>query len=426
MKQLLLGMCTLLTASTFAQVTLDGEVRPRSEYRHGYGVLAPDDTDAGFATTQRTRFNASYTSDKYKVYVSLQDVRTWGEVGTFDLGANSVNRATVNQAWAELFLDPEKSKSLKFGRQPLSYDDERIFGATEWVQQGRRHDVMLYKYSKGSFKLDAGAAFNQQNGNDLLENNYTLNNYKALQYVWAHKEWDQFKASVLFLNNGNQKRDANNVVIDGDDAIVKYSQTYGTHFHVFPKNPFNIVGNFYYQGGKDQEDREISAYLASLEFNYNVTQAFSAGIGAELISGNDADTKATENNRFNPFYGTNHKFNGLMDFFYVGGRGVTSGINDLYLKFGYKVNDKFSMTLVGHNFTANGDNMVNGKNEREIGTEIDWTFVYKIYPEVTLTGGYSQMFASEGGANIAADGQTYKNLNNWGWLMLSFKPKFLN
>jgi hypothetical protein len=50
---------------------------------------------------------------------------------------------------------------LKIGRQEISYDDERVLGATDWIQQGRRHDAIVLKLVQSGWQVDLGAAFNQ-------------------------------------------------------------------------------------------------------------------------------------------------------------------------------------------------------------------------------------------------------------------------
>ena len=43
-----------------AQFTLDGEFKPRTEYRNGFGSIIPDAADAGYAISTRLRLNAGY------------------------------------------------------------------------------------------------------------------------------------------------------------------------------------------------------------------------------------------------------------------------------------------------------------------------------------------------------------------------------
>ena len=53
-KQYLIITLFFLTANAiYAQFTLDGQFRPRTEYRHGFGSLIPDAADAGKAARQR-------------------------------------------------------------------------------------------------------------------------------------------------------------------------------------------------------------------------------------------------------------------------------------------------------------------------------------------------------------------------------------
>ena len=78
-QYVLIGLLALMFQFSQAQFTLDGEFRPRTEYRHGYGNLIANDADAGFATSTRLRLNAGYKTEAYQFYVSLQDVLVWGE-----------------------------------------------------------------------------------------------------------------------------------------------------------------------------------------------------------------------------------------------------------------------------------------------------------------------------------------------------------
>ncbi|HCO85093.1 MAG TPA: hypothetical protein DIT95_16405, partial [Arenibacter sp.] len=71
---LLFTLIALYGSIARAQFTLDGEFRPRTELRHGFGSIIAEDADAGFGVSTRIRLNAGYTIDAYTFYVSLQDV----------------------------------------------------------------------------------------------------------------------------------------------------------------------------------------------------------------------------------------------------------------------------------------------------------------------------------------------------------------
>ena len=78
-KLLFIGICCLLWGSQVkAQFSLSGELRPRTEYSHGFSTLAAEDQKPSVFTSQRTRLNFDYKMDLLKVGLVLQDVRIWG------------------------------------------------------------------------------------------------------------------------------------------------------------------------------------------------------------------------------------------------------------------------------------------------------------------------------------------------------------
>ncbi|MCT4698553.1 alginate export family protein [Tenacibaculum haliotis] len=392
----------ITTTLTYSQLKIDAEIRPRVEYRHGYKTLFPNNANAALFTSQRTRLNFSQSIEKLNFYVSIQDVRVWGDVPQLNSADN--NGLSLHQAWAEILLDA--NYSLKLGRQEIIYDDSRIFGNVGWAQQARSHDLALFRYKKGSFKADLGLAFNQSKENLTGTDLTTPNTYKAMQYAWLHKDWNNFSGSFLFLNNGLQSTDG-----------LKYSQTIGTHLKK-RKNNLSIAANLYYQFGNDVANNDLSAYLVGLEVNYKVTDKTTIGLGTELQSGNDYNSTTGKNNAFTPFYGTNHKFNGFMDYFYVGNHGNNVGLLDIYAKAKFKLNTKSSLTVFVHNFSAAAD--INTSVSKQLGTEIDVVYAYKFTKEVGFKSGYSQMLASESMEVLKVNSDN--NTNNWAWVMVTINP----
>jgi len=404
MKHLLIAVLVLISVQSFAQLTISGELRPRAEYRNGYKTLTADASDAALFVSQRTRLNTKYVTDDYTFFLSFQDVRVWGDVKQL---ADNGNSLALHQAWGQVKFSP--NFSVRFGRQEIIYDDSRMFGNVGWAQQGRSHDAAIFKFGNENYKLDLGVAYNQ-NGAALFGNIYSVaGNYKAMQYAWFHKDWSNVKASFLFLNNGLQN------VVDED---LRYSQTLGTNLKFKAASNLNVAVNAYLQTGKDVADRDLSAYLVGLDLGYKASSKVNLGLGFEMQSGNDYDGDASENKAFTPFYGTNHKFNGFMDYFYVGNHGNSVGLVDIYAKIGTKLGDKSSLTAFVHSFSAQSE-IANGV-DKNLGTELDLVYGHKLNKDVSIAAGYSQMFAKEGLEVLKnnADG----NGNNWAWLMLTIKP----
>ena len=408
-KFLLLIFTLFIVNQVFSQFTLSAELRPRTEYRNGFKTLISDAQDAAFFTSQRTRLNTKFAKENYTLFISFQDIRVWGDVS--QLNVSDKNGLALHEAWG---LVNFSNLSVKAGRQEIVYDDQRMFGNVGWAQQGRSHDALLLKFNSNNLKLDLGFAFNQEN-EALFNTTYLLNgNYKALQYVWLNNKWTKVQASFLILNNGLQYVDSAN----NNNNEVRYSQTFGTHLKINLSPKFNSNINLFYQTGNDISNRDISAYLIGADFSYKASENVNLGFGLELQSGNDYNENPSKNKAFNPFYGTNHKFNGFMDYFYVGNHINSVGLTDIYASANFKLNPKSNLSIYAHNFSANAN--LTAYANKQFGTEIDLVYAYKMNADVSISGGYSQMFAAEGMEILKQnfDG----NSNNWAWLMLTINP----
>ena len=137
------------------------------------------------------------------------------------------------------------------------------------------------------------------------------------------------------------------------------------------------------------------------------------------------DDTDVEINSFAPLFGTNHKFNGWMDYFYVGNHGGSVGLTDINATIGFKQN-KFSAKVIPHFFSAaanvidsNGDKM-----DANLGTEVDFTVGYKLSKAVSINAGFSKMFATDT-MEVLKGGDKDVN-NSWGWFMVTIKPKLFS
>lgn len=409
----------------YAQFSLSGEFRPRAEYRHGFKTLFTDADTAAWQISQRTRLNAQYKVDNLRFGLSIQDVRFWGETPQLVAGSN---RMMMHQAWAEYGFS--EHVSLKLGRMELVYDDARIFGNVDWAQQARAHDLALLKYEK-NYKLHLGIAYNQRE--DLLKGSmYGLgSNYKSMQFLWYNRSIGKLGMSVLFLNNGMERRfteQVNGATVNKYKTV--FSQTAGTHLN-YKAGKLSAYGNFYFTGGKDVTERELKAINVMAGLDYSLNKGFGLGAGWELMSGTSQKEKLDNpanyvNKSFNPFYGTNHKFNGFMDYFYVGNHINNVGLSNLFLNLSYK-KGKGSYLITTHFFSAAADVVKPGQPgqllDKGLGTEIDFSFTYRLNYITTLSGGYSQLFATE--TMEVLKGGSQKTTQNWAWLMISFRPVFV-
>ncbi len=401
----------VLPGMMVAQFTLGGEIRPRAELNRGYKSLAATDQKASLITTQRTRLNGMFKNEYVLTKLVLQDVRQWGNQK--QLVGNEANSISVHEAWAEISFSSELS--LKAGRQEVIYDDHRIFGSVAWAQQARSHDMFLFKYKKG-IDLHAGFAFHQND--EIVNSHYDgPDAYKNLQFLWMHKKWDASKLSLMFLNNGiGESTDG---LANTEKQKVMYSQTIGGRF-VTDLNAVGIAANAYVQTGKDNIDRSLSAYNLLLEVSGKLSKSTGLTGGVELLSGTAWDEDADKNKSFSPFYGTNHKFNGFMDYFYVGNHMNTVGLTDIYAKVSHQV-DKLSFGGNIHYFSAAAD--IGEDVDKGLGTEIDLSMGWKFKPMIKFDFGWSTLFATESMQMLK--GGDHEEFQQWGYVMITVTPDFI-
>jgi hypothetical protein len=407
-QYIILGLLLACYQFASAQFSLSGEFRPRSEYFGNGGNFTggsfPAQTavsgDEGFIRTSvRAAINAAYKTESYNLYVGFQEVFVFGDRQQISTAGNGSFR--VQEAWADLKLG--EFTSLKVGRQQLSYDDQRILGGLGWAQQARTHDAVVYKYKKDGYNLDIGASLNTTA--DEVYNNVTLFTYRDMGFVRANKKFGKLNFSALALVNTFQNgttfspagSDKATLLTAGIHAGYK-SGILGLSSNVFLQEGNRMVGSYQDVSG---------AYLASLDATIKASDKVTILAGIEAISGSKDDTAA-----FFPLFGTNHKFNGLIDRFYVGNHANANGLVDLNIGAKFGLPKGYSLTAKFHNFSEeSGDG-------NALGNELDFV-VAKGFKGFKLVGGYSHFFEPDTAPANAKDTQ------NWAWLMLVIKPKFL-
>lgn len=405
----ILGATELLAQEFKADIQL----RPRYEYRNGYKELMKDGAYPNSLISQRSRLNLNFAQEKLKVKFSLQNIRTWGDVPTSSV--SDKNGIAVYESWASYNF--AEKWSAKIGRQVLAYDNQRILGGIDWAQQGQSHDALVIRYKDEKQQLDFVAALN---ANDALYDSPYAINYKNMQMLWYHKDFNQIKWSLLALNNGFQYQN-----LDKNKLSVANQQTLGTYLK-WNSSSWNADFSAYFQTGETalgQDKAKVSAYYASLNIGHQINEQFKIEIGTEYLSGTDQNDTSGKIKSFHPLFGTNHIFNGFMDYFYVGNHKNSVGLHDLYGKLNFAKN-QWQFTLSPHVFSsaANMYQPVNSeKLDAFLGTEIDLMISYKFTDYILLNGGYSQMFATDSMEHLKGGNKSYDN--NWAWVMISINPE---
>ena len=414
LKTIGLSLIGLIGFSTFAQeFDANLQIRPRYEYRNGFKSLIKDTEKATSFVSQRSRLNFNFKQEKLKLKLTLQNVRTWGDVTTTTTADK--NGIAVFEAWAQYDFDAKWSARL--GRQVISYDNQRILGEIDWAQQGQSHDAAVISFHPVNHQLDLGVALNADKENLVAPTTPYTTNYKSMQYAWYHTQFSKVNMSLLFLNTGYEY--AKTIT----DLEVDYKQTFGTYLS-YKDSKWDTNLGLYGQSGKSS-DKNVSAFYAGANLGYALTDKFKVALGYEFLSGKDQDDTSSDFKSFTPLFGTNHGFNGFMDYFYVGNHLNSVGLSDAYLKLNYTQN-KWQFNLIPHLFSAPNTvlDAANQKMDSYLGTEIDFTTSYTLQKDITITGGYSQMFGSNTLERLK--GGDAGNTNNWAWLMVSFSPRIFS
>jgi hypothetical protein len=510
----LLGSCMLMALTLNAQLTLTGQLRTRTEIRNGLGNLVLKNSKPAAFTSQRTRLTFGYKWDRLTFSASVQDVRVWGQDASSISNADG-NRFMLHEGWAELALFNKADTTfkvkgidlmtIKIGRQELIYDDVRLLGNLDWLQQARRHDMALLKTVHKGWQVDLGYAFNQNSdafgitntsyvpsnvapyvknslgqlvptpagllpmapagnagnnsaktGTPVWTNPPNTNggnqDYKSFTSLYISKKFSQTKFSFLFFNDnfGKYKVDS------AGSATAGY--VYGRRFaSAGPADSFNYTGKhkrytyglminhtlgnasgfgkiaiqaaYYAQSGKNRDGITMKK---SYHFTSSITyqkKKWSITPGYDILSGNDAST--TEDEKFDPLYGTPHRHWGYMDYFYVGTGSPAGGLKNPYLKLKYTGNT-LSAGVDVHGFSIHKDmKKADGVTiTKKLGTEIDFLLNYNMNKFTMLEAGYSVMYAknsmaiAKAQANSDVTAASYKKTGTWFYLMLRFSPDF--
>jgi hypothetical protein len=253
-----------------------------------------------------------------------------------------------------------------------------------------------------------------------------------MQYGWVNYAFSEsFSASYLAMGLGQQ------VNLINKDSIPSYHDNYtlttGTRL-MYKKNKFEASSNLFVQLGSQATwpAKNTQAWLANLDVFYSPSDRWKIGVGYEGFSGNSqTDTSKAYKKvqrAFNPYFGTNHKFNGEMDYFYVGNHIGSVGLQDIYFSVKH-IRSKFWVLVSPHLFLSQADvldksvllsNGIIKSMDPYLGTEIDLSAGFKFNDEISCQLGYAQMFATN--TMQALKGGDPSLTANWGWVMLIYKP----
>ena len=412
--------------STNAQnVVIDGEIRPRTEFQDGFKTPILSTNDPGIFTSQRTRLGVGFTSGLLTAQITLQDSRVYGQFANSDATAST----GIYEAWADVLLFP--GAACKIGRQPLKYDDNRLFSAPAWSITGTTHDLAIFKYSINDFQVHVGLAYNN-NREIASETFYTPGSkYRSMGYLWlSTPTYNGFTISGLVVDEGLQDTLGLGGTANYKKTSMNQAITYGGNLKYENSDfPLSGLATAYFQTGKNITDQTLDGKLLALKLNYSISNAISASLGTDYISGDRNGTTDGIQRNFKKLYGADHTFNGYMDYWNTP---LTQGLLDYYGSITAKVSDELTLEGGYHVFNTefSGKNKKGVAFEKELGSEFDFLVTCKLNSWTTVQGGYCRYFSNNNtfiAKDMVTNASTIPSVRSpqWAYLMFTIKPTFL-
>ena len=440
MKRKLLALCVAAfavaaaaqesEAPDYGDFTVDAQVRARGEFRTGLGTLSDGRTPSNLAVNDRVRLSFGWERQNISMKIAAQHTATWYDGGQ----KNTAGRIALHEAWAKLTFG--QGFFAQAGRQVLSYDDERLFGAHDWDPTGRTHDALRLGWANTMHQVHAIVSFNQS-ADVVGDINYDINPsktrfYKNMQALWYHFGGSDapFQISALLANQG---------VSDAAGNGVNYMQTLGTYASYDGRRFFGDA-SLYYQIGSDRNGDDVRAFMASANVGMKFAPQWRVSVGDDYLSGGDG--MPGTNRTFNLLYGSYHEFLGAMDYYGYGALPLY-GLNDLHAKASWQACPKFDMSMACHWYVTGRPinnylrkpteeltdpakiaimRRYNGKYrfQQNLGGELDLEASYRPWKFLTLRAGYSMMIATE--TMQLFKGDDTSTFHNWGWLSFDLNP----
>lgn len=429
MKRLLfIGMFIILASGLHAQFVLQGEFRPRFEYRSGYrNIIAQNQDDAVFVS-QRTRLNLYYTMPRVSFGLSIQDVRVWGDETLVSSNGVFGDAASLdlNEGWINIILYPKGN--LKMGRQFWAYEDERILSVRNWNQSQVKYDGVLFQHNSNGFRIDVALSWNSSLEN-IYGNNYPSDRMKTMNFIYIRKkvaDWASISGTAFL--SGFARTDTT--------PEINLQQTYAGYLNINQGDLSAIVSGFY-QAGLSRKGRETSAYMFSVKGKYNLG-AVTLGAGIDYLSGNDAAREDAsyqdKEHSFDLLYGNTHGYYGHLDLFSSMQKATASGgLVDIFLNFSWKFVPKATFNTDLHYFTLQNnvvDKLYEGQGvqylDKALGPEADLNVSWDILDFLNLKGGYSFMLPTSSMEALQGIVPGESKPAQWVWVMITAKPVFFD
>jgi hypothetical protein len=399
---------------SFAQDSLEisAEIRPRIIIENGYKNPNSTSENPLVYTTQRSRLNIGFKKNSYQAFLSIQNVAIWGDDNLFNSSSSlgNTNSFLLHQAWVDWSI--HSKWSLKTGRQPFSYDDQRILSARNWNDYQVCYDAVLLKRRAQKTSLDIACSWNSDSKTSEF---YPSSKLRLLNFVRFEYRKNHLNVSSIAILTGKTFSDSN--------STIELTSTIGLNLGL--ANPYwKVVSSMYFQSRINHFSQPQNALLFSVKIQrFLFNQKGKLELVYEYISGESEKQPNPKWARFDLLYGRRHGYYGYMDYF---SSTPDQGLQDICLKTEYTIHKKILASLHYHYFNLSVDKRKPlNSNEfvsKELGHELDFTLKCRLNKTTSLQAGYSCYFVSETLKIIKSIQPERISFPQFAYVMISFKP----
>jgi hypothetical protein len=359
------------------RVVVTGQVRLRSEWddRH---VLADRRANVHLL---RSRLRATAHPLAWITVVGeVQDARFLGESnpadgrGTTDASAPQLD---MHQAYAQLDSVLHLPLRLRFGRQEMTFANERLIGVSSWSNTGRAFDGARATWrATRTVRVDAWA-------HRLSASSVAALGAQNFYGAWA--TWRPVRtlaADVFALRDDNTARirlgtDAGRRVLGRSTLGANLRGTVG-------RVGIELEGAGQTGRGAASDSvarQEIRAFMGSVTADYALVPRTQTRLGGvfTVLSG-DRSPADGRDERFSTLFGTNHRLYGTADI--VPELSGTRGLVDAGVTLAHAPIPALRLLLEGHHFLPH-------RGDGAFGSEADLTATWRAAPPFELSGGAS-------------------------------------
>ncbi len=350
-----------------SDVKVKGQIRPRLE--------TVDDSVNKSATAFTARTKLTINANLFGVEgltssIGMISVNNFG-MTDHNSGANGHSDAAGNTAYAKI-IDPQDAMlseatidyavgktALHLGRSNINLDNQRFIGTVGWRQLERSYDT-VYAANSSVENLSVLAAYVY--GFAGVTGVTTTDTNSAILHV-GYKAMPALNVTGYAYLLGSIS-DTYGLALTGKiDAGAKL--TYRAEYAMQSDATLETY---------NAASGAVDASYFNVDFGANISGVL-LGVNYEMLSGSTGSDGKTN---FQPTLGTNHKFNGWADKFFVGNTGPLGGLNDMNVRAGYKAKGFGKLLAVYHVFSASENMATATATDTDLGSEIDVVYANTI------------------------------------------------